>query len=94
MPASSQQRSLASMRVGESGVIVGVIVDPTGRADRLAALGVTPGARIRVLQTFPGIVFECDQTELAVERAVARVILVAPEGGVGTTLMFRTSALA
>jgi Fe2+ transport system protein FeoA len=82
------------MRAGESGVIVGVIVDPTGRADRLAALGVTPGARIRVLQTFPGIVFECDQTELAVERAVARVILVAPEGGVGTTLMFRTSALA
>lgn len=82
------------MRSGESGVIVGVIVDPTGRADRLAALGVTPGARIRVLQTFPGIVFECDQTELAVERAVARVILVAPEGGVGTTLMFRTSALA
>ena len=94
MPASSQQRSLASMRAGESGVIVGVIVDPTGRADRLAALGVTPGARIRVLQTFPGIVFECDQTELAVERAVARVILVAPEGSVGTTLMFRTSALA
>jgi Fe2+ transport system protein FeoA len=50
--------------------------DLTGRAERLAALGVTPGAAIRVLQTFPGIVFECDQTEMAVERAVARSILI------------------
>jgi Fe2+ transport system protein FeoA len=46
------------------------------RAERLAALGVSAGASIRVLQTFPGIVFECDQTELAVERAVAMAILV------------------
>lgn len=81
------------MREGETGVILEVIFDPNGRADRLAALGVTPGARIRVLQTFPGIVFECDQTELAVERAVARVIMVGPQESVGTTLSFRTSAL-
>jgi Fe2+ transport system protein FeoA len=82
------------MHAGELGVVVEVIVDPNGRAERLAALGVTPGARIRVLQTFPGIVFECDQTELAVERAVARVIVVAPESTVGSTLSFRTSAPA
>jgi hypothetical protein len=37
---------------------------------------VTVGATIRVLQTFPGIVFECDQTELAVERTVAGAIFV------------------
>ena len=39
-------------------------------------MGVSSGATIVVLQTFPGIVFECDQTELAVERTVARSILV------------------
>jgi Fe2+ transport system protein FeoA len=50
--------------------------DLTGRAERLAALGVTAGAAIRALQPFPGIVFECDQTEMAVERAVARSIFV------------------
>ena len=66
------------MRPGDTGVIVDVIVDPNGRAERLSALGVTRGARIKVLQTFPGIVFQCDETELAVERAVARVILVGP----------------
>jgi DtxR family Mn-dependent transcriptional regulator len=64
------------MQPGETGVVAAVLRDPNGRADRLAALGVTPGARIRMLQTFPGIVFECDETELAVERSVARVILV------------------
>ncbi len=46
------------------------------RLDRLLALGVTVGAPVTVLQTFPGIVFLCDQTELAVERAVADTILV------------------
>jgi Fe2+ transport system protein FeoA len=39
-------------------------------------MGVSAGASIVILQTFPGIVFECDQTELAVERLVARSILV------------------
>ena len=68
--------SLSKLPPGASGRIVRVIRDLTGRADRLAALGVTAGASIRVLQTFPGIVFECDQTELAVERTVGTAILV------------------
>jgi Fe2+ transport system protein FeoA len=50
--------------------------DNPGRADRLAALGVTPGAVVEVLQRFPGVVFLCDHTELAVEPAVARAIIV------------------
>jgi Fe2+ transport system protein FeoA len=75
--SASDLRSLAAMNPGETGTIANVLRDPNGRAERLAALGVTPGARVRVLQTFPGIVFECDQTELAVERSVARVILIA-----------------
>lgn len=58
------------------GHIARVARDLTPRAERLAALGVSPGAAVRVLQTFPGIVFECDQTELAVERLVARSIWV------------------
>jgi len=67
---------LAYMTPGSRGRVSRVARDLTGRADRLAALGVTPGASITVLQTFPGIVFECDQTEVAVERAVARAILI------------------
>lgn len=72
-------RPLSALEPGTRGRVVRVIRDLTGRADRLAALGVSAGAEIRVVQTFPGIVFECDQTELAVERAVARAILVEVE---------------
>ena len=69
--------SLAMLRPGARGHIVRVTRDLMHRAERLAALGVTPGARVHVLQTFPGIIFECDETELAIERAVARSILIA-----------------
>ena len=72
---------LASLRAGARGVILRVLRDDAGRAERLKALGVTPGARVRVLQTFPGFVFECDQTELAIEPSVARAILVETEEG-------------
>lgn len=68
--------SLAHLAPGTRGRVARIARDLTGRAERLAALGVTPGVSIRVLQTFPGIVFECDQTEIAVERAVARSILI------------------
>jgi Fe2+ transport system protein FeoA len=69
-------RTLASLAEGASGVVAEVRAHVAGRAERLLALGVTPGATVRVLQTFPGVVFLCDQTELAVERIVAGAILV------------------
>lgn len=69
-------RPLSTLPAGTSGRIARVPRDLTGRAERLAALGVTAGASVRLLQTFPGIIFECDQTEVAVERAVASGILV------------------
>jgi len=68
--------ALSALRPGARGRIARVTRDLTGRTERLAAVGVSAGATVRLLQTFPGIVFECDQTELAVERVVARSILV------------------
>jgi Fe2+ transport system protein FeoA len=67
------------MRVGARGVVVRVLRDDPARAERLKALGVTPGARVRLLQRFPGFVFECDQTEIVVEHTVARAIVVEVE---------------
>jgi Fe2+ transport system protein FeoA len=67
---------LSSLPAGSRGVVRHVVPDRNGRAERLAALGVMPGAPIEVLQTFPGVVFRCDETELAIEPAVARAILV------------------
>ena len=69
-------RPLGSLPAGATGTVASVQAVESDRADRLLALGVTVGAPIRVLQTFPGVVFLCDQTELAVERSVADTIVV------------------
>jgi Fe2+ transport system protein FeoA len=66
---------LSSLAPGGRGTVRRVL-GADGRAERLAALGVTPGAVVEVLQTFPGVVFRCDETELAVEPVVAHAILV------------------
>ena len=74
--SSSGVRSLSSLEAGACGEVIEVRAHSSGRTDRLLGLGVTPGATVTVLQTFPGVVFLCDQTELAVERGVADAILV------------------
>jgi len=76
--SSDRCRLLSSLREGEHAVVVEVRAHESGHADRLLALGVTPGAPVTMLKTFPGVVFLCDQTKLAVERRVADAILVGP----------------
>lgn len=77
--SSDGARPVSALREGARGVVVEVRAHAEGRADRLLALGVTPGASVIVLQTFPGVVLLCDQTELAIERGVADAILVRPQ---------------
>jgi Fe2+ transport system protein A len=74
--SSDQCRALSTLAPGETGVVVAIESGDEHRTNRLLALGVTPGAAITVLQTYPGVVFLCDQTELAVEHAVAAAIVV------------------
>lgn len=69
-------RPLSALEEGDRGTVHHVVAYRGDRLDRLLALGVTPGAAIVVLQTMPGIIVLCDQTELAIERAVAEAILV------------------
>ena len=69
---------LSSLAVGARALVSGVADPSAARVERLLALGISAGAIVTMLQTFPGVVFLCDQTELAVERAVADAILVRP----------------
>lgn len=78
-PSEHAPRRLSTMEPGSRGRVREVARGNRERADRLTALGVTPGATVTVLQHFPSVVFLCDQTELAVEPAVARAIVVEPE---------------
>ena len=77
-PSEPAARRLSQMAPGSSGRVLRVIRENPDRADRLTALGVTPGASVTVLQRFPGVVFLCDHTELAIEPAVAHSIVVEP----------------
>lgn len=67
---------LSKLAANERARVVRVLHDDVARADKLSALGVTPGALVIVLQTFPGVIFQCDETELAVEPEVAHSIIV------------------
>jgi Fe2+ transport system protein FeoA len=78
---SSERQPLSALREGTRATVTHLAPRRADGAERLQALGVTSGAVIVVLQTFPGVVFLCDQTELAVERAVAETILVTPVEG-------------
>jgi Fe2+ transport system protein FeoA len=74
----SRPVTLSSLPVGTHAVVSSVVHASNPRAEQLLALGVTPGALVTMMQRFPGVVFLCDQTELAVERAVADAIIVRP----------------
>jgi Fe2+ transport system protein FeoA len=74
--SSDGVRSIADLAEGAAGRVVGVTGADEERLDRLLALGVTAGAKVKVLQTFSGVVFLCDQTELVIERAVAEAIFI------------------
>jgi len=75
---TSRPVPLSSLGVGEHAVVCGASDAAGGRLERLLALDITPGATVTMLQRFPGVVFLCDQTELAVERGVADAISVKP----------------
>ncbi len=77
--SSDRLRPLSSLAVDERAIVADVHAHQVGRVERLLALGVTPGAAVTMLQKLPGVVFLCDQTELAVERSVADAILVRRE---------------
>ncbi len=68
--------SSEQLSVGDSARVAYLSSGEHGRLLRLSALGITPGATIRLLQRWPSFVFQCDQTEIALEQEVARHIYV------------------
>jgi DtxR family Mn-dependent transcriptional regulator len=64
------------LEIGESARVAYLSSGEHARLLRLSALGVTPGVTIRLLQKWPSFVFQCDQTEIALERDIARHIYV------------------
>lgn len=71
---------LTELGPGESGRVAYIASARRGRLDRLAALGLCPGATVYVHQTRPGFVIQVDETQLAVDPRTVSGVLVRPLG--------------
>lgn len=67
---------LHQLKPGQSAQVVELTSTNPARLERLGAFGLTPGSWVRVEQIRPALVFRVDGTELSVDEAVAREILV------------------
>jgi DtxR family Mn-dependent transcriptional regulator len=68
------------LAIGEEGRVAYVGSDSTSLAHQLASLGIAPGVPVRLHQRFPSFVLKCEETEIAVEEAIAANIYVRREG--------------
>ncbi len=69
--------TLASLRSGTRTTVLSLNVASSQERSKLMALGVLPGADIRLLQRFPTFVVGVGYTQLALDRETARLIQVA-----------------
>lgn len=69
-------RSLMNLNVGETGTITYIATPHHRRLDRLSALGVIPGNRIRLHQKKPSFIIQIDETNIALESSIAAEIFV------------------
>jgi Fe2+ transport system protein FeoA len=70
--------TLAAMQPGERGRVVRIDGRDAGRARKLMALGVVPGAEVELERRGPAVVFWTGYTQLAVDDALAASIVVEP----------------
>lgn len=73
--------SLDDVEAGTEGKIMYLVTKSHPRLQRLSTLGLSPGANIRVLQTFPTFVVQVDETQIALEKSIAKDIFVRKTNG-------------
>jgi len=67
---------LTQVEAGESVEFAGMAPGGEGRGRALAVYGMTPGGRLTLQQKSPAYVIRVGETELAIEKDIARQILV------------------
>ncbi len=74
--------SVDRMHTGETARVAYINTKNYSRLQKLTSFGVSPGVKVKLHQRKPAFVLECDQTQVAIEEAVAEEIYVfrEPEG--------------
>ena len=71
---------LPELSEGEHGELVCLNCEHASRRNSLAVFGLVPGTRIQLQQKRPAVVVRVGETELALDVAIARELLVKPVG--------------
>lgn len=69
---------LIDLPLGASGSVVFIAPKSVSRLNKLAAFGVVPGSKVRLIERKPSVVLSCGHTSLAVEDEIGREIYVRP----------------
>ena len=67
---------LSKLKAGEAGKVVYVLTHKHPQLHKLMSLGVVPGVRILIHQTFPAVVIKVEETQVALEHDIAKEIYV------------------
>jgi DtxR family Mn-dependent transcriptional regulator len=68
--------SLSKLSPGEAGKVVYVLTHKHPQLHKLMSLGIVPGARISVHQISPSFVIQVEETQVALEKDIAKEIYV------------------
>ncbi|MFQ5747196.1 MAG: FeoA family protein [Gemmatimonadota bacterium] len=71
-------RTAEELRSGEKATVLCCGASRSSRSDTLTVFGLVPGAEITLIQRRPACVLRVGETELALDPAIAREILVQP----------------
>lgn len=72
---------LNEIEPGRSGEVAYIQLGDAGHLQKLMALGVLPGGKIKLLRNSPSFVFECGYSQFAVDEAIAADIYVRLQPG-------------
>jgi DtxR family transcriptional regulator, Mn-dependent transcriptional regulator len=74
-------KCLTTLEPGQRGCVACLQNPASAEACKLAAMGVLPGAELRVVQRYPAYVFSLGHAEFAVDEEMAKHVRVHPLGG-------------
>ncbi|HHN65528.1 MAG TPA: DtxR family transcriptional regulator [Nitrospirae bacterium] len=69
-------RALTDFEVGQTGRIVYIVPSDPSRLNRLNSIGINAGTEIRLLQKWPSVVVQVDETTVALDPDIAKEIFV------------------
>ena len=68
--------SLISLKKGQKGEIYDLNTDDEGILKKILAMGILPGKHIAIIQSYPVMVIQLEEAQLAMDYELARCIIV------------------